>query len=155
MIFRDAREADLLAIVQMLAADALGATRETIGEPLADAYTAAFERIEADPNNRLIVADDDGTVVGCLQLTYIPGLSFSGGIRAEIEGVRVHANRRGQGVGHAMMEWVMGEAKTRGCRLMQLTTNNVRVDAQRFYKDLGFKASHVGMKRDLSEVSNK
>jgi GNAT superfamily N-acetyltransferase len=149
MIFRDATRADLPTIVQMLAADQLGATRETVSEPLADAYVAAFERIEADANNRLIVADDDGRVVGCLQLTYIPGLSFSGGIRAEIEGVRVHQRVRGQGVGHKMIGFAIDEARRHGCRLVQLTTNNVRKDAQRFYQDLGFVASHVGMKMDL------
>jgi GNAT superfamily N-acetyltransferase len=152
MIFRDATRADLPVIVQMLAADQLGATRETVTEPIADAYVAAFERIEADPNNRLIVADDNGQVVGCLQLTYIPGLSFSGGIRAEIEGVRVHQRVRGQGVGHKLIRWSIDEAKRHGCRLVQLTTNIVRKDAQRFYLDLGFVASHVGMKLDLRDA---
>jgi GNAT superfamily N-acetyltransferase len=152
MIFRDATRADLATVVQMLAADQLGATRETVTEPLADAYVAAFERIDADANNRLIVADDGSQVVGCMQLTFIPSLTYSGGIRAEIEGVRVHQRARGQGVGHNMIRWAIDEARRHGCRLVQLTTNNVRKDAQRFYLDLGFVASHVGMKLDLRDT---
>jgi GNAT superfamily N-acetyltransferase len=117
---------------------------------LPPAYAEAFAAIAADPNNRLIVADDEGAVVGCLQLTFIPGLTYTGGWRAQIEGVRIARSHRGRGLGRAMFEWAIGEARGRGCRLVQLTTNKARPDALRFYENLGFVASHEGLKLDLA-----
>lgn len=150
MRFRDATEADLAAVVALLADDPLGATRESPGAELPPAYAEAFAAIAADPNNRLIVADDEGAVVGCLQLTFIPGLTYTGGWRAQIEGVRIARSHRGRGLGRAMFEWAIGEARGRGCRLVQLTTNKARPDALRFYENLGFVASHEGLKLDLA-----
>lgn len=149
MRFRDATEADLSAIVALLADDPLGATREAPATELPAAYAEAFAAIAADPNNRLIVADDEGAVVGCLQLTFIPGLTYTGGWRAQIEGVRIARSQRGRGLGRAMFDWVIEQARARGCRLVQLTTNKARPDALRFYESLGFTASHEGMKLDL------
>ena len=149
MRFRDAIEADLSAIVALLADDPLGAAREAPATELPAAYAEAFAAIAADPNNRLIVADDEGAVVGCLQLTFIPGLTYTGGWRAQIEGVRIARSQRGRGLGRAMFDWAIEEARTRGCRLVQLTTNKARPDALRFYESLGFTASHEGMKLDL------
>lgn len=150
MIFRDARREDVPTVVHLLAADALGATRETTEGPLPDAYYRAFEAIERDPNNRLVVVEDGGAVIGCLQLTYIPGLTYQGGLRMVVEGVRVAESRRGAGVGRHMLNWAIEEARARGCRLVQLTTNKARTDAKRFYESLGFTASHEGMKLDLA-----
>lgn len=149
MRFRDATEADLAAIVALLADDPLGAAREAPAAELTPAYAEAFAAIAADANNRLIVADDGGAVVGCLQLTFIPGLTYTGGWRAQIEGVRIAQSQRGQGLGRAMFEWAIEEARARGCRLVQLTTNKTRPDTLRFYESLGFTASHEGMKLDL------
>ena len=149
MIFRDARREDVPTIVHLLAADALGATRETTEGPPAEGYLRAFEAIERDPNNRLVVVEDDGSVIGCLQLTFIPGLSYQGGLRMLIEGVRVSESRRGKGIGRRLIEWAVEQARARGCRLVQLTTNKARTDARRFYESLGFTASHEGMKLDL------
>ncbi|MDC0740552.1 GNAT family N-acetyltransferase [Polyangium mundeleinium] len=149
MMFRDARREDVPTVVALLAADALGATRETAQGPLPEGYYRAFEAIERDPNNRLVVVEDGGVVLGCLQLTYIPGLSYQGGLRMLIEGVRVVESRRGEGVGRRMIQWAIEEARARGCRLVQLTTNKARTDAKRFYERLGFTASHEGMKLDL------
>jgi len=149
MRFRDATGADLAAIVALLADDPLGATREASAAELSPAYAEAFAAIAADANNRLIVADDGGAVVGCLQLTFIPGLTYTGGWRAQIEGVRIAQSQRGQGLGRAMFDWAIEEARARGCRLVQLTTNKARPDALRFYESLGFTASHEGMKLDL------
>ncbi|MDJ1157870.1 GNAT family N-acetyltransferase [Chelatococcus sp. SYSU_G07232] len=149
MIFRDARREDLAAIVALLADDPLGATRETTDEAVAEAYHAAFEAIERDSNNRLLVMEDEGTVVGCLQLTFIPGMTCSGGMRAQIEGVRVAASHRGRGLGRRAFAWAVDEARRHGARLVQLTTNKARPDAKRFHESLGFVASHEGMKLDL------
>ncbi|APF36851.1 Ribosomal protein S18 acetylase RimI and related acetyltransferases [Chelatococcus sambhunathii] len=149
MRFRDATGADLAAIVALLADDPLGATREAPAVELPSAYAEAFAAIAADANNRLIVADDGGAVVGCLQLTFIPGLTYTGGWRAQIEGVRIAQSQRGRGLGRAMFNWAIEQARARGCRLVQLTTNKARPDALRFYESLGFTASHEGMKLDL------
>ncbi|MDI3281959.1 GNAT family N-acetyltransferase [Polyangium sp. 15x6] len=149
MIFRDARRDDVPTVVHLLAADALGATRETTEGPLPDGYYQAFEAIERDLNNRLIVVEDGGAVIGCLQLTYIPGLTYQGGLRMIVEGVRVAESRRGAGIGRRMLMWAIEEARARGCRLVQLTTNKARTDAKRFYESLGFTASHEGMKLDI------
>ena len=149
LVIREARHRDLAAIVAMLADDALGADRERVTDPPLPGYLEAFEKITADPRNLLAVAEVGGTVVGCLQITFIPGLSFQGAELALIEGVRVDAARRGSGLGSVMIEWAMDEARGRGCRQVELLTHASRTDAQRFYERLGFTASHVGMKRSL------
>lgn len=148
--FRPAVRADLLPIVRLLAADPLGATREQVTEPLEPAYEAAFAAISGDPNNELLVAEQAGLLAGVLQLTYIPSLTYRGGWRAQIEGVRVASELRGRGVGRALLIEAIDRASRRGCRLVQLTTDNRRPDALRFYEQLGFKATHAGMKLPLT-----
>ncbi|MEV5707313.1 GNAT family N-acetyltransferase [Actinoallomurus sp. NPDC052274] len=143
--FRDATRDDVPAIVALLADDAIGAGRE--GD--IDAYWAAFAHIDADPRNRLIVAEVDGEVAGTLQLTFIPGLSRMGTERAQIEAVRVGSAHRGRGLGHRLIDWAIDEARRRGCGLVQLTSDKRRTDAIRFYESLGFEATHEGMKRPL------
>jgi len=147
---RPARRDDLPRIVAMLADDHLGRTRERVEDPLPAAYIKAFEAIDADARNLLAVAEDaGGQVVGCLQLTFIPCLGHQGAERAMIEGVRVDSTRRGQGLGHVMVRWAIEQARARGCGTVRLATNKSRVDAQRFYLDLGFQPSHVGMALQL------
>ncbi|MFK3980473.1 GNAT family N-acetyltransferase [Micromonospora sp. NPDC050397] len=149
MIYRVAGRTDVPAIVALLADDELGATREIVGEEVDAAYWAAFEAIDADPRNVLIVADHHGEVVGTMQLTFVPSLTRGGAERAEIEGVRVRADRRGSGLGRSMIEWAVEQARERGCGLVQLTTDKRRMAAHRFYSRLGFQASHEGMKLPL------
>ena len=140
---------DLTVIVRMLADDFLGSQRERVENPLPEGYVRAFREIEADPNNELIVAERDGQVVSTLQLTVTPSISFQGGRRCTVESVRVDAKYRGQGIGREMMLWAIERAKEKGCISMQLTTNNDRGDAHRFYENLGFSKSHIGMKLKL------
>jgi GNAT superfamily N-acetyltransferase len=143
---RRATAADIRAIVALLADDVLGKTREAPGDPC---YAEAFAAIDRDPNQFLAVAEADGGIVGCLQLTFIPGLSLKGMWRGQIESVRIAASRRGQGIGHVMIEWAIGECRKRGCGLVQLTMNKSREDTLRFYKSLGFEATHEGFKLTL------
>ena len=152
VILRTAVIHDLPDIVRMLADDFLGAQREQYVDPLPESYVRAFEEIGADQNNQLIVAEMDGEVVGTLQLTFTPSISFRGGKRATVESVRVDERSRGKGIGHKMMLWAIELARDAGCVSLQLTTNAERADAQRFYQQLGFKASHVGMKLALTDV---
>jgi GNAT superfamily N-acetyltransferase len=133
----------------MLADDPLGARREVDSNPLVAGYTEAFAAIDADPNNELIVAVLDGVPVGMLQITFIPYLTYQGGWRALIEGVRVSSGARSQGVGAALLQWAIERARSRNCVMVQLTTDRERVDALRFYERLGFVASHHGMKLHL------
>jgi ribosomal protein S18 acetylase RimI-like enzyme len=143
---RPVRRDDVPAIVAMLADDALGRGRERVEDPLPPSYFQAFERVERDPNIQLVVAEGEGgEVVGCLQLCILPGLSSQGASRGLIEDVRVAAHCRSQGVGEQLVQWAMAEAREQGCVLVELLTHNTRVDAQRFYKRLGFQASHIGM----------
>ena len=142
-VFRAATAADVPAIIALLADDVLGAARERPGDP---AYDAAFAAIAADPNQLLAVAEVGGRIVGCLQLTFIPGISHRGAWRGQIESVRIGADQRGSGLGRRMMVWAMDQCRARGCRLVQLTTDKSRADAKRFYETLGFVASHEGMK---------
>ena len=151
MTFREARREDLPAIVALLADDPLGSTRETLGAELPSAYGKAFEAIDASPDNMLVVAEVDGQIAGTLQLTYIPGLTYTGSERAQIEGVRVSSDHRGHGVGQALIGWVIGQARARGCRVVQLTTDRQRPDAIRFYQKIGFRPSHQGMKYHLND----
>jgi ribosomal protein S18 acetylase RimI-like enzyme len=146
VIFRAATAADVPGIVVLLADDVLGAARERPGDP---AYEAAFAAIAADANQLLAVAELDGSLVGCLQLTFIPGLSHRGAWRGQIESVRIDASQRGSGLGRRMLDWAIEQCRARGCRLVQLTTDKARGDAMRFYESLGFTASHEGMKRVL------
>ena len=143
---RPARRDDVGTIVGMLADDALGSGRERIEDPLPASYFRAFEAVERDPNIQLVVAQDgDGAVIGCLQLCILPGLSSQGASRALIEDVRVASHCRSRGIGEQLVQWAIAEARGRGCKLVELLTHHTRVDAQRFYKRLGFQPSHVGM----------
>jgi ribosomal protein S18 acetylase RimI-like enzyme len=143
---RPARRGDVPAIVAMLADDALGRGRERIEDPLPPSYLQAFEKVERDPNIFLVVAEGEGgEVIGCLQLCILPGLSSQGASRGLIEDVRVASHCRSQGIGEQLVQWAIVEAQSKGCRLVELLTHNTRIDAQRFYKRLGFQASHVGM----------
>ena len=142
---RRARHDDVAAIVAMLADDHLGRARERLEHPLPASYREAFERLDADPNITLVVAEEAGRVVGSLQLCILPGLSSQGASRGLIEDVRVASDRRSRGIGEQLVQWAVGEARARGCRLVELLTHQTRVDAQRFYERLGFTKSHVGM----------
>jgi ribosomal protein S18 acetylase RimI-like enzyme len=146
VLIRPARRDDVGAIVAMLADDPLGSARERLEDPLPPDYFRAFEALEQDRNIQLMVAqEDDGAVIGCLQLCILPGLSSQGASRALIEDVRVAAHCRSRGIGEQMVQWAIAEARARGCKLVELLTHHTRVDAQRFYKRLGFQSSHVGM----------
>jgi GNAT superfamily N-acetyltransferase len=145
-VIRRATRQDVPAIVAMLADDPLGAARERPGDP---AYLAAFEALDSDPRQLLVVAERDGDLVGTLQLTFIPGLSRRGATRALIEAVRIHSGVRGGGLGHTLVTWAIDAARAHGCSVVQLTTDASRTDAHRFYERLGFQASHVGMKLSL------
>jgi GNAT superfamily N-acetyltransferase len=151
--FRRARSDDVPAIVHLLADDPLGATRERDESPLPPAYLQAFRAVDGDANNELVVACQGEQVVGVLQLTCIPYLTYQGGWRALIEGVRVASGVRSQGVGKALIEWAIARARERGCIMVQLTTDKARVDAKRFYEGLGFVASHEGMKLHFGTTS--
>ena len=142
---RRARRGDVGAIVRMLADDALGASRERLEEPLPPSYFHAFEKVARDQNLRLVVAEQGGAVVGCLQLCILPGISSQGASRGLIEDVRVASDRRSRGIGEQLVQWALAEARASGCKLVELLTHHTRVDAQRFYERLGFARSHVGM----------
>ena len=148
-VFRRAVRSDVPDIVRMLADDALGAKRERYTVPLPESYYTAFDAIDRDPNNELVVVELDGRLAGVLQLTYIPYLTYEGRWRALIEGVRVDASVRSSGIGKKLFEWAIARARSRGCHLVQLTTDKARPDALRFYGALGFVASHEGMKLNL------
>src|SRR6266498_4774822 len=149
IIFRLATRADLPSIVRMLADDELGSQRERVESPLPESYYSAFEQINSDPNHELIVAERSGEVIGTLHLMFLPSVSFQGGLRAQIESVRIDKRFQSQGIGSQMMKWAMERAKQRGAYVVQLTTHKSRVDAHRFYERLGFKGSHLGMKISL------
>jgi len=144
---RRAVAGDLAAIIQLLADDELGSAREDPSSPPDPRYVDAFAAIDADPNQLLaVLVDSADVVIGCLQLSFIPGLSRLGLWRGQIESVRVAGSRRGEGLGRAMFEWAIAECRRRGCGLVQLTTDKRRPEAREFYEALGFVASHEGMK---------
>jgi GNAT superfamily N-acetyltransferase len=147
VILREAVVADVPSIVELLAADQLGSARDGADpvEGLAP-YLRAFETLDADPAHLLLVGDTGGRVVATMQLSFIPGLARRGALRAQIEAVRVHTDLRGSGIGGAMIAWAIGEARRRGCALVQLTSDKQRAGAHNFYSALGFSASHEGFK---------
>ncbi len=147
MIIRSATRADLDAIVELIFDDELGQTRDA---PVVDeAYEKAFADIQADARNDMIVGEDDGVIVGCLQITYIPGLGRHGAERSAGGDGPGPLDRRSQGLGRELIVWAIDQAKARGCGLVQLTTDKRRQAAHRFYQRLGFVASHEGMKLTL------
>ena len=151
LVARRAERADLPRLLELLADDVLGKNREGVGS-IDPAYARAFDTIESDRNQTLLVAELDGRVVGMLQLTFIPGLSRRGAWRANIEAVRVDSALRGQGIGGWLINCALDSARERRCRLAQLTSDKRRTEAHRFYGRLGFEASHVGYKRMLENT---
>ena len=147
MKFRKATKDDVPRIVEMIADDELGKTRENFQDPLPQSYLLAFEKISADPNQELVVVEGEhAEVIGTLQLSFIQYLTYQGGIRAQIEAVRIRKDKRGLGLGKTMFEWAIERAKERKAHLLQLTTDKKRPKAIKFYEALGFKATHEGMK---------
>lgn len=147
MKFRKATLDDVTIIVEMIADDKLGTKREDYQEPLPVSYLEAFKNISSDSNQELIVVEtDNGKIVGTMQLSFIQYLTYQGGIRAQIEAVRIHKDFRGMGLGTEMFEWAIKRAKERKAHVLQLTTDKQRPEAIKFYLDLGFVDSHEGMK---------
>ncbi len=147
--FRQAAAADLPALLRLLVDDEVAQARGGYTAEITPTVRAAFDEIQADPNNELWLGERDGEVIAMLQLTLIPGLSRGGMKRALVESVRVRADLRGQRIGAALMAQVTERARAAGCGLIQLTTDKKRLDAHRFYERLGYAASHVGMKKKL------
>ena len=148
-MFRHAIARDLPQLVAMLADDDLGAQREDSSQPLNSNYRAAFDAIDRDPNNILVVAEVEQSIIGMLQLTFIPYLTHIGSWRCLIEGVRIHPDYRGKGLGTTLIEWSIDAARKRQCQIVQLTSDKQRPEALRFYESLGFKATHEGFKLKL------
>ncbi|MEM7085213.1 MAG: GNAT family N-acetyltransferase [Bacteroidota bacterium] len=147
MNFRKAIEKDILSIIEMIADDELGKRRENFQIPLPKEYLMAFEEIDSDKNQELIVVEDENSeIIGTMQLSFIQYLTYRGGIRAQIEAVRIRRDKRSLGIGKAMFKWAINRAKERNAHLLQLTTDKKRPNAINFYEALGFKASHEGMK---------
>ena len=147
MNFRKATENDVPTIVEMLADDALGKKRENFQKPLPKEYLNAFEKISADENQELIVVEnEDSEIIGTLQISFIQYLTYLGGIRAQIEAIRIKKGKRGLGIGKIMLAWAINRARERKAHLLQLTSDKKRPKALKFYQDLGFKATHEGMK---------
>ncbi|MCM3155444.1 GNAT family N-acetyltransferase [Priestia megaterium] len=147
--FRIATEQDLDRIVEMLSDDELGKTRERYEQSLPESYIAAFQAITSDPNNELVVAYQGNEVIDVQQITFVPYITYQGGWRATIEGVRIASSVRGKGIGTELIKWAIRRAKERGCHLIQLTTDKQRGNALRFYERLGFKPTHEGLKMKL------
>jgi len=149
IVVRRASRDDVPSIVRMLADDPLGARREAYTSPLPESYYLAFEVIVRDSNNELVVAEIEGRVIGVLQMTFIPYMTYRGSWRALIEGVRISSEVRSSGIGRKLFGWAIDRAGQRKCHLLQLTSDKARPDAIRFYESLGFVASHEGMKLHL------
>lgn len=149
LVFRAATRDDLPTMIALIADDQLGRSRDDASLPLDQRYVDAFAAIARDANQMLVAVEQAGALIGCFQLTFIPGISRRGAWRGQIESVRVAREKRGAGLGTAMFEWAIAECRRRGCDLVQLYTDKSRKDAHRFYERLGFKASHEGMKLAL------
>lgn len=147
MKFRKATENDMYTIVTMMADDMLGKKRENLQNPLPKSYVKAFKKIDKDTNQELIVLENENLeVIGTLQLSFIQYISYCGGIRAQIENVFIRKDQRGLGIGKKMFEWAINRAKEKNAHMVQLTSNKERPRAIKFYENLGFKATHEGMK---------
>lgn len=160
---RDARTGDVAAVVALLRDDVLGAAREAPNQKVGKAqcrrpvaggldsedmepYVRAFDAMAADPRQLLVVVEEEGVVVATMQVSFLPGMAHRGALRAQLEAVRVAGSCRSRGIGRAMIAWALDEARRRGCRLVQLTTDKTRTEALGFYLAQGFAASHEGLK---------
>ena len=150
--FEEAQLNELDEIIALLFDDDAGAKRERLTDPILPSYLSAFNAILNDPNAHLIVVKHDGRLIGIAQLNFITNLTYQGGVRAQIEGVRVHENFRSQDIGRQLFEHLIETARQRGCHLVQLTTDRSRPDAYRFYQKLGFVNSHDGFKLHIKEI---
>ena len=146
LIFRHATDSDISNLVNLLADDEFGAGREDVSIPLNEKYLEAFQSIDKDPNNELLVVECEGELVGMMQLTFIPYLTHTGSWRCLIEGVRIASEFRGQGLGSELINRAIARAKQRHCSIVQLTSDKQRPGALRFYESLGFRATHEGFK---------
>ncbi len=146
MIIREANQTDLVHIINLLADDELGRKREEYKIPIPTSYQDAFQKIDQDPNQRLIVVEDQNDIIGTAQLSFIQYLTYQGGVRAQIEAIRIKSNRRGSGIGEVLIKWIIAKAKQEGAHLLQLTSDKERPQAIRFYEKLGFVSSHQGLK---------
>ncbi|UYY59403.1 GNAT family N-acetyltransferase [Sphingomonas sp. S2-65] len=150
LTIRAATAEDLPAILALLAQDTIPDDRET--DPADPRYRAAFDTIDSDPNQLLVAAELDGRVIGTLQLSFLPGLSFRGAWRGQIEAVRIAGDQRGRRYGEQLIAWAVERCRERDCFLVQLTSSNPRIDAHRFYERLGWAKSHTGFKLKLREA---
>ena len=123
--------------------------RELLPETLPDGYFEAFDRIDRDANQLLMIAEMNGRIIGTFHLTFLTYLAGAGKEDCQVESVHVAEEWRGKGIGKQMMNWAIDTAKRRGCRRVQLTTDKQRLDAHRFYLGLGFALSHEGAKLSL------
>jgi GNAT superfamily N-acetyltransferase len=150
--FRKATIVDLPQIINLLADDMLGSKRENYRNPVPEKYIKAFNRIDEDEKQYLIVVEgEDRAIIGTLQLSFIQYLTYKGGLRAQIEAVRIRKDKRGSGLGEEMLDWAVKKAIKNGAHLIQLTSDKKRPEAIRFYNKLGFTASHEGMKLHLEK----
>ncbi len=149
LAFRLANKEDLLQILCMIADDPLGNKRERFEIPLPDYYNKAFEKIKENSDHELTVVLMDNEIVGTFQLTFLQYLTYKGGLRCQIEAVRVKSELRGTGIGKKMIEYILDRSRKKGCHMVQLTTDATRPDALKFYKAMGFKPSHIGLKFHL------
>jgi GNAT superfamily N-acetyltransferase len=147
--FRNATESDLSDLIHLLADDELGSKREDTSLPMNQSYVDAFHCIDKDPNNELTIVENEGALVGMLQLTFIPYLTHTGSLRCLIEGVRIAKSFRGQGAGTDFIHWAIQRARQKKCSIVQLTSDKQRPGALKFYEALGFVASHEGFKFKL------
>lgn len=149
LTFRLAQSDDIIDIVRMLSDDTLGATREIFTPVLSDNYVKAFENITSDPHQELTIVEMHGEIVGTYQLSFIQYLTHQGGLRAQIEAVRIESKYRGQGIGTKVISYIIERARKKGCVMLQLTTDKQRPDAIQFYETMGFVSTHEGMKLKL------
>lgn len=152
LIARKMKKADLGIVVSLLADDELGRSREDKANVVHADYLRAFEQIHSDVNQYAAIFEINGEIIGCLQITFIPGLSRRGSLRGQIEGVRVSRDFRGKGYGAKMIAWAIKKCRDRGCRMVQLTSDKKRENAIQFYEKLGFVRSHEGFKLTLASA---
>jgi len=98
------------------------------------------------PGHELLVAEEDGMVVGTMVLLIVPNLSHGALPWALVENIVVDQRYRRKGLGKLLMEYAIARSKEAGCYKLVLNSNKKRREAHRFYSSLGFKASAHGFR---------
>ena len=144
MNIRPAKEKDIPRLLELYRQ--LSFNPEEYNVPPQKECRRAFKEMAKVPRYSLLVAEENGEVIGTMVLAILPSIAHQAQPFAVIEHSVVDEKRRSKGVGKALMEHCVKLAKEAGCYKIMLSSDKRRNRAHKFYKSLGFEASGEGFR---------